>query len=137
MPRCAAYLTVLFEADAFGGQLINLYPSKPVINFPGEPELASAELAHRLVDQAEHFGAELAEYEGVEHVGRADGHFTLRSDSREVQAGSLILALGLGPLHATQVGPGERGALPRSRSDLPPAQVRAGLRCQRGRRGRR
>ena len=96
--------TVVFEADAFGGQLINLYPSKPVINFPGEPELASAELAHRLIDQAEHFGAELAEYEGVENVGRVDGHFTLRSDSREVQAGSLILALGLGRFTPRKLG---------------------------------
>ena len=26
--------TVVFEAEAFGGQLINLYPTKPVTNFP-------------------------------------------------------------------------------------------------------
>ena len=96
--------TVVFEASAFGGQLINLYPSKPVINFPGEPELASSELAHRLVNQAEHFGAEMAEYEGVEHVGRADGHFSLRTESREVQAASLILALGLGRFTPRKLG---------------------------------
>ena len=96
--------TVLFEASAFGGQLINLYPSKPVINFPGEPALASAELAHRLLDQAEHFGAELAEYDAVETISRADRHFRLRTESREVQAGSLILALGLGRFTPRKLG---------------------------------
>src|SRR5665647_1033756 len=37
--------TVVFEAEAFGGQLINLYPTKPVTNFPAQPQLASGELA--------------------------------------------------------------------------------------------
>src|ERR1035437_10742604 len=65
--------TVVSEAEAFGGQLINLYPTKPVTNFPAQPELASGELARRLADQADHFGAELAEYEAGEHIGREDG----------------------------------------------------------------
>jgi thioredoxin reductase (NADPH) len=51
--------TVVFEAEAFGGQLVNFYPSKPVINFPAQLELASGELARRLADQASRFGAEL------------------------------------------------------------------------------
>ena len=96
--------TVVFEAEAFGGQLINLYPTKPVTNFPAQPELASGELARRLADQADHFGAELAEYEAVEHIGREDGHFRLRTDKRELRADSLILALGLGRFTPRKLG---------------------------------
>jgi thioredoxin reductase len=96
--------TVVFEAEAFGGQLINLYPMKPVTNFPAQPELASGDLARRLADQADHFGAELAEYEAVEYVGREDGQFRLRTDKREVRAGSLILALGLGRFTPRRLG---------------------------------
>ena len=96
--------TVVFEAEAFGGQLINLYPTKPVANFPAQPELASGELAHRLADQAAHFGAELAEYEAVEYVGREHGQFKLRTDKRELRAESLILALGLGRFTPRKLG---------------------------------
>jgi thioredoxin reductase len=96
--------TVVFEAEAFGGQLINLYPTKPVTNFPAQPELASGELARRLADQAAHFGAELAEYEAVEYVGREHGQFKLRTDKRELRAESLILALGLGRFTPRKLG---------------------------------
>ena len=30
---------VVYEAEALGGQLINLYPTKPVSNFPAQPSL--------------------------------------------------------------------------------------------------
>jgi thioredoxin reductase (NADPH) len=96
--------TVVFEAEAFGGQLINLYPTKPVTNFPAQPEMASGLLAGRLADQAAHFGAELAEYEAVEYVGREHDSFGLRTDKRELRAGSLILALGLGRFTPRKLG---------------------------------
>ncbi|HEY5475028.1 MAG TPA: NAD(P)/FAD-dependent oxidoreductase [Candidatus Limnocylindrales bacterium] len=101
--------TVVFEAEAFGGQLINLYPTKPVTNFPAQPELASGELARRLADQAAHFGAELAEYEAVEYVGREHGQFKLRTDKRELGAESLILALGLGRFTPRKLGLSNEG----------------------------
>ena len=59
---------VVYEAEAFGGQLINLYPTKPVSNFPAQPSLPSRELALRLAEQAEQFGAELREWRAVEDV---------------------------------------------------------------------
>ena len=60
--------TAVFEAEAFGGQLINLYPTKPVTNFPAHAEIASRDIALRLADQAEHFGADLFEWRPVEFV---------------------------------------------------------------------
>jgi thioredoxin reductase (NADPH) len=51
---------VAFEAESFGGQLINLYPSKPVTNFPAQAHVLSRDLALRLAEQAAGFGAEAA-----------------------------------------------------------------------------
>jgi len=96
--------TVVLEAEAFGGQLVNLYPTKPVTNFPAQPELASGQLAGLLADQADRFGAELADHEAVEYIGREDRQFRLRTKKRELRASSLILALGLGRFMPRRLG---------------------------------
>src|SRR5665648_1053630 len=59
---------VAFEAESFGGQLVNLYPSKPVTNFPAEAHVLSRDLAMRLAEQAASFGAELREWEPVSYT---------------------------------------------------------------------
>jgi ferredoxin/flavodoxin---NADP+ reductase len=87
---------LLLEAETFGGQLVNLYPTKPVDNFPAQPELASRDLARRLADQAAHFGAELRELAPVDFVGRRGHRFTVRTAGDEIEADAVVLALGLG-----------------------------------------
>ena len=88
---------VVYEAEAFGGQLINLYPTKPVSNFPAQPALPSRELALRLAEQAEQFGAELREWRAVEDVAVAQkGAFKIRGSLRRDEAKTLVLAMGLG-----------------------------------------
>ena len=102
--RMRGLSTVLFEAESFGGQLVNLYPTKPVDNFPTYGEIISGELARRLSRQVGGYGVELSEWEPVESVGPADGHFVLRTDRRQVEASSLILALGLGRFVPRRLG---------------------------------
>jgi len=96
--------TVVYEAEAFGGQLINLYPTKPVNNFPAQAPLPSRELALRLAGQAEQFGAELREWRAVEDVSPHDGGFRLRGTLREDQARTIVLALGLGRFTPRRLG---------------------------------
>ena len=98
--------TIVYEAETFGGQLINLYPTKPVTNFPALPELYSRDIARRLAEQAAKFGAELHEWRPVEFVGHAegDGGFTLRSDDREDRAKTVCVALGLGRFTPRRLG---------------------------------
>lgn len=95
---------IAFEAQALGGQLINLYPTKPVTNFPSQPELASRDLAQRLADQALHFRAELADNEPVEFVGHNGSDYRLLTARREVTAHTLVLALGLGRFAPRKLG---------------------------------
>ena len=103
--RMRGLSSITFEAQAFGGQLVSLYPSKPVTNFPSHLDVASGELARRLAEQAAHFGAELHEREAVESVGFAtDGGFSLRSTARVARARSVLLALGLGRFRPRKLG---------------------------------
>lgn len=96
---------VVYEAEAFGGQLINLYPTKPVSNFPAQPALPSRELALRLADQAEEFGAELHERCAVEDVRRlGDGTLRIERSAGRDDAKTLVLALGLGRFTPRRLG---------------------------------
>ena len=95
---------VVYEAEAFGGQLINLYPTKPVSNFPAQPSLPSRELALRLAEQAEQFGAELREWHAVEDVRPTDGGFRIKDSLRQDDAKTLVLALGLGRFTPRRLG---------------------------------
>ena len=94
----------VFEAGAFGGQLVNLYPSKPVTNFPAQPKVASRELALRLAEQAARFGAELHEWQSVDDAGPVNDHYRLRSGGRDEEAQTLVLALGLGRFKPRRLG---------------------------------
>ena len=95
---------VTYEAETFGGQLVNLYPSKPVTNFPAQLEVLSRDLALRLADQAAGFGAELREWRPVEHVGRRGKSFVIRTAEGEDEAKTLVLALGLGRFAPRRLG---------------------------------
>ncbi len=95
---------VAFEAEAFGGQLVNLYPSKPVTNFPAQERILSRELASRLADQAERFGAELREWAPVESVSETPGGFVLGTPAGETTAPAVVLALGLGRFSPRRLG---------------------------------
>ncbi len=96
---------VVYEAEAFGGQLVNLYPSKPVSNFPAQPALPSRELALRLAEQAEQFGAELREWRAVEDVEALQGGgFRIDGSLRRDEARTLVLALGLGRFTPRRLG---------------------------------
>ena len=128
---------VVYEAEAFGGQLINLYPTKPVSNFPAQPALPSRELALRLAEQAEQFGAELREWRAVEDVELQDGGgFKIRGSLRRDEARTLVLALGLGRFTPRRLGLEDEERLPRQRPRVPAAAARGGARQAR-RRGRR
>jgi thioredoxin reductase (NADPH) len=95
---------VVYEAEAFGGQLVNLYPTKPVSNFPAQPPLPSRELALRLAGQAEQFGAELREWRAVEDVAPHQDRFSIRGSLRQDEARTLVLALGLGRFTPRRLG---------------------------------
>ena len=95
---------VAFEAEAFGGQLVNLYPSKPVTNFPAQAHVLSRDLALRLAEQAAGFGAELRDWAPVDDAAASTGGFVLRSADADTSASVVVLALGLGRFTPRRLG---------------------------------
>lgn len=84
--------TLVITKDV-GGQL-TLAPS--IENFPGHPEISGYELATRVLEQVQRFGAEILFDEVVEI--RDDGYFTLKTkNGYELTSEAVILAFGKTP----------------------------------------
>ena len=90
--------TLILEKGMPGGQIAW---SEEVENFPGFPEpIAGMELAQRMHQQAEKFGAkvEMDEVQGVQHDAAAHPYpFTVKGYGGEYRAKAVILATGAEP----------------------------------------
>lgn len=85
----AGLSTVVFEAVAVGGQIIN---SVDVANYPAAPHISGYQFAENLQTQAEEAGAEM-KFEKVESiVGEAAK--TIKTNQAEYQAQVVIIATG-------------------------------------------
>ena len=91
----ASLSTLILEKGLPGGQIAQ---TADVENYPGFPEpISGPELAQRMTDQAERFGAkiEMEEVQGLEH--HPHGGFLVKGYSGEYQAKAVILATGANP----------------------------------------
>ena len=91
----ASLSTLILEKGLPGGQIAQ---TADVENYPGFPEpISGPELAQRMTDQAERFGAkiEMEEVQGLEH--HPHGGFLVKGYSGEYQARAVILATGANP----------------------------------------
>jgi thioredoxin reductase (NADPH) len=88
--------TAVLERNMAGGQIAL---TDLVENYPGFPEgISGFDLSQKMRDQAEKFGAEMREIEGVSQLRRADdGHYVLVTDNGEVHTRTVILAPGVEP----------------------------------------
>ena len=83
--------SVLFEAKAPGGQLLN---TELLEDYPGFVSVEGHSLAAAMTEQAERFGAQLV-YESVERIGiREDGIKVITTDSGDWFAPAVILTAG-------------------------------------------
>jgi len=84
------------ERNMSGGQIAL---TDLVENYPGFPEgISGFDLASRMREQAEKFGAELREIESVSELRpEDDGTYTIVTDREEVRARTVILAPGVEP----------------------------------------
>lgn len=89
---------VVDSLEAVGGQLMALYPTKPIYDIPGFPKVMAAELV-------EHLSAQIAPFAPQFHLGRAVESLTRESDGRwmvalaggsELIAPVVVIAAGAG-----------------------------------------
>ena len=100
--------TLILEAQATGGQLEWLYPTKSVYDYPSYIAIEGGELAELFVLHSRESGAELRSEEVVD-IQRAAGGFTVRTHGGTVHEGrAIILAMGMGLLEPKRLDvPGE------------------------------
>jgi thioredoxin reductase (NADPH) len=88
--------TAILERNMAGGQIAL---TDLVENYPGFPEgISGFDLSQKMKEQAEKFGAELREIEGVSELRREpEGHYALVTDNGELHTRTVILAPGVEP----------------------------------------
>jgi len=88
------YQPIIFTGNVPGGQISS---TEKVENFPGFPEgINGADLADRMYEQAEHFGATFVE-RGVESVNFSGHPLELKTSSAVYRARAVIIATGAFP----------------------------------------
>lgn len=81
-----------------GGQLAEVYPSKPIYDIPGYPEIQARQLIERLMEQIASFNPGFTLGERVESIKRQpDGSLVITTnDGTQIACKVLVIAAGLG-----------------------------------------
>ncbi len=90
--------TKVIEAlPQLGGQLMALYPEKPVYDVPGFPEVKAKDLVQALIQQAERYQPTIVLGQRVVSYERKNDHFVLLTDTGEEHlTRAVIIAVGIG-----------------------------------------
>lgn len=86
---------VVLEKDAPGGQLML---TDNIENYPGIEHIGGVELAQKLIEHAQKFGAEIR-YENVLEINPQDNQVTVKTKDKEYKAKYVITGLGSNPKH--------------------------------------
>ncbi len=83
--------------DKPGGQCIELYPEKPILDIPGIKSISGEQLTRQLLDQIEPFGATFHLGEMVDALSGAAGAWTIRTnDGTTIRCKVVVVAAGGG-----------------------------------------
>lgn len=89
----APYL-IIESSDHVGGQLINLYPEKEIVDIPGIPSIKAKEYIALLDSKINHENIVLNET--VQQIEAVSGGIFVKSNKNEYECEDLIIATGLG-----------------------------------------
>ena len=84
--------------DKPGGQCVELYPEKPILDIPAIPSITGLDLAHQLLEQIAPFEATFHLHEMVVELTKTDaGNWQVRTDlNTTIDAPALVIAAGGG-----------------------------------------
>ena len=94
--RTRSLSTLILEAQALGGQLAWLYPTKSVYDYPSYIAIEGGELGDLFTMHARESGAEMVAGEVVDLRREGQLFHVATRDGRSYQARAVILALGMG-----------------------------------------
>src|SRR5881396_2396817 len=95
--------TLILEAQATGGQLEWLYPTKSVYDYPSYIAIEGGELAQLFVLHSRESGAEIRPEEVVDVQRQASGFKLATRQGNAYEGRSIILAMGMGLLEPKRV----------------------------------
>jgi len=96
--------TLIIDAAAIGGQLINLYPDKGIHNYPGYEHIQARKLSDKLYAQVESMGCEVRTNERAREINNADGKLVVVTDKGQYETMSVIVAIGMGMFKPRKMG---------------------------------
>ncbi|MFQ6058637.1 MAG: NAD(P)/FAD-dependent oxidoreductase [Anaerolineae bacterium] len=100
--------TLILEAGEPGGQLVTLYPDKPIYDYPSYPQIVARDLAQKMVEHVIAEGCELRTRETVEDVISQDDRILVRTNKGTYETRTVIVAAGMGLFEPRKLGvPGE------------------------------
>lgn len=106
--RTRKLTTVIFEAQAAGGQLTWLYPTKSVYDYPSYIAIEGRELGDLFVLHARESGAQIVPEEVLDIQRLASGFKIVTRSGNAHEARTVILAMGMGLFAPRRLGiPGE------------------------------
>lgn len=96
--------TILIESGEIGGQLIKLYPDKPIYDVPSYQKILARELVARMNAHLQITGINIQLQSSVTSIERSDEKFIVHIGSETVLCSSVILATGMGYFEAKKLG---------------------------------
>ncbi|MCK5548015.1 MAG: NAD(P)/FAD-dependent oxidoreductase, partial [Thermoplasmata archaeon] len=100
--------TLIIDAGKAGGQLLSLYPTKKVYDYPSYEEIEASKLAVLFVEHAKKEGCEVKEDEIVQDLVTKDESIDIITDRGTYEAKTVILSIGMGLFEPKKLGlPGE------------------------------
>ncbi len=100
--------TLILEAQAMGGQLAWLYPTKSVYDYPSYIAIEGGELGDLFTLHSRESGAEMRNEEVVDIERHPSGFSILTRQGHSYEARAIILAMGMGLFEPKRLGvPGE------------------------------
>lgn len=95
---------VVDSLEAPGGQLIALYPEKPIYDMPGFPEVLAKDLASEMLRQANRFSPELRLGQQCLELTREGSTFWLTTTLGRYPSKAVVVCSGIGAFNPTKIG---------------------------------
>ncbi len=94
----------LIEAGDSGGQLINIYPDKPIENYPGLVVPEAKELVNLLISHALAVGCSVHDHERALEIKDQEDRLVVLTDRDDYEVKSVIVAIGAGLYRPKRLG---------------------------------
>ena len=106
--RARSLRVAVLEAGQAGGQLVSLFPKKPLYNVPALASTLAGDYARSLIQQARAEGVEIHEGEPVQRLEASEMGVAAVSDQCSYRGRAIILATGMGKMEPRRLNvPGE------------------------------